>query len=134
MPGVSSIVLSVDRITLGNQLDGVHLLDPEVVERFMKKYPDGNCMKSNKSWYKGQCVSFLLPIITNSVIDILWPEHVLKSLCTKTKNNCDVFVYHYAAMPDSWQLSLTTYYCCLYLMYFWSVMALFLLHTFYFLW
>ncbi|XP_077868588.1 N(6)-adenosine-methyltransferase subunit METTL3-like [Saccoglossus kowalevskii] len=36
-------------ITLGNQLDGVHLLDPEVVERFKKKYPDGNCMKSNKS-------------------------------------------------------------------------------------
>lgn len=36
-------------ITLGNQLDGVHLLDPEVVERFKKKYPDGNCMKpSNK--------------------------------------------------------------------------------------
>ncbi|XP_070574821.1 N(6)-adenosine-methyltransferase catalytic subunit METTL3-like [Ptychodera flava] len=32
-------------ITLGNQLDGVHLLDPEVVERFKKNYPDGNIMK-----------------------------------------------------------------------------------------
>ncbi|XP_077982444.1 N(6)-adenosine-methyltransferase catalytic subunit METTL3-like [Glandiceps talaboti] len=32
-------------ITLGNQVDGVHLLDPEVVERFKKRYPDGNCMK-----------------------------------------------------------------------------------------
>uniref|UniRef100_A0A3P9D1J5 mRNA m(6)A methyltransferase n=1 Tax=Maylandia zebra TaxID=106582 RepID=A0A3P9D1J5_9CICH len=28
-------------ITLGNQLDGIHLLDPEVVARFKKRYPDG---------------------------------------------------------------------------------------------
>ncbi|KAA0723093.1 N6-adenosine-methyltransferase subunit METTL3 [Triplophysa tibetana] len=28
-------------ITLGNQLDGIHLLDPEVVSRFKKRYPDG---------------------------------------------------------------------------------------------
>lgn len=29
------------RVTLGNQLDGIHLLDPEVVARFKKRYPDG---------------------------------------------------------------------------------------------
>ncbi|XP_031561596.1 N6-adenosine-methyltransferase subunit METTL3-like [Actinia tenebrosa] len=29
-------------ITLGNQLDGVHLLEPDVVARFKKRYPDGN--------------------------------------------------------------------------------------------
>ncbi|XP_064900390.1 N6-adenosine-methyltransferase catalytic subunit isoform X2 [Columba livia] len=28
-------------ITLGNQLDGIHLLDPEVVARFKQHYPDG---------------------------------------------------------------------------------------------
>ncbi|XP_034020438.1 N6-adenosine-methyltransferase subunit METTL3 [Thalassophryne amazonica] len=28
-------------ITLGNQLDGIHLLDPEVVAQFKKRYPDG---------------------------------------------------------------------------------------------
>ncbi|KAK7909637.1 hypothetical protein WMY93_014321 [Mugilogobius chulae] len=28
-------------VTLGNQLDGIHLLDPEVVARFKKRYPDG---------------------------------------------------------------------------------------------
>ncbi|XP_069797211.1 N6-adenosine-methyltransferase subunit METTL3 isoform X2 [Narcine bancroftii] len=28
-------------ITLGNQLDGIHLLDPDVVTRFKKRYPDG---------------------------------------------------------------------------------------------
>jgi len=31
-------------ITLGNQLDGVRLLDPEVVNRFRERYPTGNCM------------------------------------------------------------------------------------------
>ncbi len=37
-------------ITLGNQLDGVRLIQPEVVKRFKEKYPDGNCMPqiSNK--------------------------------------------------------------------------------------
>lgn len=29
------------RITLGNQLDGIHLLDPDVVARFKHRYPDG---------------------------------------------------------------------------------------------
>ena len=33
------------RITLGNQLDGVRLLDPEVTARFKKRYPDGNVLK-----------------------------------------------------------------------------------------
>nr|XP_033781184.1 N6-adenosine-methyltransferase catalytic subunit isoform X2 [Geotrypetes seraphini] len=28
-------------ITLGNQLDGIHLLDPDVVARFKERYPDG---------------------------------------------------------------------------------------------
>ncbi|XP_019726940.1 N(6)-adenosine-methyltransferase subunit METTL3 isoform X2 [Hippocampus comes] len=28
-------------VTLGNQLDGIHLLDPEVVARFKERYPDG---------------------------------------------------------------------------------------------
>ncbi|MBN3299766.1 MTA70 methyltransferase, partial [Amia calva] len=28
-------------VTLGNQLDGIHLLDPDVVSRFKKRYPDG---------------------------------------------------------------------------------------------
>ncbi|RMX43063.1 hypothetical protein pdam_00015271 [Pocillopora damicornis] len=32
-------------ITLGNQLDGVRLLDPEVTARFKKRYPDGNVLK-----------------------------------------------------------------------------------------
>nr|XP_031363528.1 N6-adenosine-methyltransferase catalytic subunit [Lonchura striata domestica] len=32
---------SRDLITLGNQLDGIHLLDPDVVARFKQHYPDG---------------------------------------------------------------------------------------------
>lgn len=32
-------------ITLGNQLDGVRLLDPDVTARFKKRYPDGNVLK-----------------------------------------------------------------------------------------
>lgn len=32
---------STRRVTLGNQLDGIHLLDPDVVARFKKRYPDG---------------------------------------------------------------------------------------------
>lgn len=31
-------------ITLGNQVDGVRLVDPELIEAFKKTYPDGNCM------------------------------------------------------------------------------------------
>lgn len=31
-------------ITLGNQLDGVRILDPDMVRRFEERYPDGNCM------------------------------------------------------------------------------------------
>jgi mRNA (2'-O-methyladenosine-N6-)-methyltransferase len=33
-------------ITLGNQLDGVRLVEPDVVQRFKAKYPDGNVMPS----------------------------------------------------------------------------------------
>ena len=29
------------RITLGNQLDGIRLIDPDVVREFKKRYPDG---------------------------------------------------------------------------------------------
>lgn len=32
-------------ITLGNQLDGVHLIDPVLIGNFKKRYPDGNCMQ-----------------------------------------------------------------------------------------
>ena len=38
----------VFRITLGNQLEGVRLVDPEIVKRFKEKYPDGNCMEPAK--------------------------------------------------------------------------------------
>ncbi|GAB6020755.1 hypothetical protein CHUAL_003416 [Chamberlinius hualienensis] len=31
-------------ITLGNQLDGVRVIDPELIARFRERYPDGNCM------------------------------------------------------------------------------------------
>ncbi|XP_064640544.1 N6-adenosine-methyltransferase subunit METTL3-like [Lineus longissimus] len=35
-------------ITLGNQLDGVRLLDPEIVKNFKERYPDGSCLGSKK--------------------------------------------------------------------------------------
>jgi len=31
-------------ITLGNQVDGVRLVDPQLIEAFRKTYPNGNCM------------------------------------------------------------------------------------------
>ncbi|XP_018327837.1 N6-adenosine-methyltransferase catalytic subunit isoform X1 [Agrilus planipennis] len=31
-------------ITLGNQVDGIRLVDPALIENFKKMYPDGNCM------------------------------------------------------------------------------------------
>ncbi|XP_067006039.2 N6-adenosine-methyltransferase MT-A70-like protein [Anabrus simplex] len=36
-------------ITLGNQVDGVRLVDPELIQAFRKRYPDGNCMTPPKS-------------------------------------------------------------------------------------
>ncbi|GFR59785.1 N6-adenosine-methyltransferase subunit [Elysia marginata] len=36
-------------ITLGNQLEGVHLKDPDIVKLFREKYPDGNCMGPSQS-------------------------------------------------------------------------------------
>ncbi|XP_046677298.1 LOW QUALITY PROTEIN: N6-adenosine-methyltransferase catalytic subunit [Homalodisca vitripennis] len=36
-------------ITLGNQVDGVRLVDPELIEAFRKRYPDGNCMTPPKT-------------------------------------------------------------------------------------
>ncbi|KAH0540964.1 N6-adenosine-methyltransferase subunit METTL3 [Cotesia glomerata] len=36
-------------ITLGNQVDGVHLIDPQLIKAFRKRYPDGNSMKPNKT-------------------------------------------------------------------------------------
>lgn len=36
-------------ITLGNQVDGVHLIDPQLIKAFKKRYPDGNSMKPAKS-------------------------------------------------------------------------------------
>uniref|UniRef100_A0A0B6ZWL5 mRNA m(6)A methyltransferase n=1 Tax=Arion vulgaris TaxID=1028688 RepID=A0A0B6ZWL5_9EUPU len=35
-------------ITLGNQLEGVRLKDPDIVKLFREKYPDGNCMAPPK--------------------------------------------------------------------------------------
>ena len=34
-------------ITLGNQLDGVHLLDPVLIEKFKRTYPSGNCISND---------------------------------------------------------------------------------------
>ena len=42
---ISECLLFFNRITLGNQLDGVRLLDPDVTARFKKRYPDGNVLK-----------------------------------------------------------------------------------------
>ncbi|XP_054274680.1 N6-adenosine-methyltransferase subunit METTL3 [Macrosteles quadrilineatus] len=36
-------------ITLGNQVEGVRLVDPELIEAFRKRYPDGNCMTPPKT-------------------------------------------------------------------------------------
>ncbi|XP_063218308.1 N6-adenosine-methyltransferase catalytic subunit [Bacillus rossius redtenbacheri] len=36
-------------ITLGNQVDGVRLVDPELIQAFRKRYPDGNCMMPSKN-------------------------------------------------------------------------------------
>ncbi|KAK3731758.1 hypothetical protein RRG08_035427 [Elysia crispata] len=36
-------------ITLGNQLEGVRLKDPDIVKLFREKYPDGNCMGPSQS-------------------------------------------------------------------------------------
>lgn len=43
IPGLFGLLLLYPcfRITLGNQLDGIHLLDPDVVARFKQRYPDG---------------------------------------------------------------------------------------------
>lgn len=35
-------------ITLGNQLEGVRLKDPDIVSRFKEKYPDSNCLEPPK--------------------------------------------------------------------------------------
>lgn len=32
-------------VTLGNQLDGVRLIEPDVVKRFKARYPDGNALQ-----------------------------------------------------------------------------------------
>ncbi|KAI1287070.1 N6-adenosine-methyltransferase catalytic subunit [Halotydeus destructor] len=34
-------------ITLGNQVAGSRLLDPDLIERFQNRYPDGDCIKKN---------------------------------------------------------------------------------------
>lgn len=31
-------------LTIGNQLDGTKLIEPELINSFQKRYPDGNCM------------------------------------------------------------------------------------------
>lgn len=51
-PSLIPLFIVICRITLGNQLDGVHLKDPDIVRRFREKYPDGNCMTPPKSRWK----------------------------------------------------------------------------------
>nr|VZI45711.1 unnamed protein product [Spirometra erinaceieuropaei] len=41
--------LQANWITLGNQLDGTYLIDPAVVDRYRKRYPNGTDCKSEKS-------------------------------------------------------------------------------------
>ncbi|XP_050092313.1 N6-adenosine-methyltransferase MT-A70-like protein isoform X3 [Anopheles aquasalis] len=36
-------------ITLGNQLDGIQIVDPELISSFRNRYPDGNCMTPGKN-------------------------------------------------------------------------------------
>lgn len=36
-------------ITLGNQLDGVRLLEPDIVKKYKARYPDGNVMQQQTS-------------------------------------------------------------------------------------
>lgn len=43
------LFFSVKRITLGNQVDGVRLVDPELIKAFRERYPDGNCMTPPKT-------------------------------------------------------------------------------------
>ena len=40
--------------TLGNQVDGVRLSEPDVVKRFKAIYPDGNCMRPPEWWKQQQ--------------------------------------------------------------------------------
>lgn len=40
--------------TLGNQVDGVRLSEPDVVKRFKAVYPDGNCMRPPEWWRQQQ--------------------------------------------------------------------------------
>nr|XP_054748942.1 N6-adenosine-methyltransferase subunit METTL3-like [Lytechinus pictus] len=35
-------------VTLGNQLDGVHLVEPETIKRYQEKYPDNNALKASQ--------------------------------------------------------------------------------------
>lgn len=39
-------------ITLGNQLDGIRLVDPDLIAQFQKRYPDGNCMAPSQATKK----------------------------------------------------------------------------------
>ncbi|BHF82085.1 N6-adenosine-methyltransferase subunit mettl3 [Sparganum proliferum] len=41
--------LQANWITLGNQLDGTYLIDPAVVDRYRKRYPNGTDCKAEKS-------------------------------------------------------------------------------------
>lgn len=42
------LMMVVGRITLGNQVDGVRLLDPELVRRFQERYPAGSCLPTKE--------------------------------------------------------------------------------------
>jgi hypothetical protein len=53
------------RVTLGNELDGIRLFEPETVKRFKERYPNGYFMNQNDKNAK-----FLAPISNNAIKDI----------------------------------------------------------------
>lgn len=49
------------RVTLGNELDGIRLFEPETVKRFKEQYPNGYFMNQSDKNAK-----FLAPIPNNT--------------------------------------------------------------------
>ncbi|CRL03231.1 CLUMA_CG016432, isoform A [Clunio marinus] len=75
-------------LTIGNQLDGVKLVDPELINSFQKRYPDGNCMISKKSFKSDRnYIKDLIVKETEISTNHLTPEIKLR-LITK---NCRLF-------------------------------------------
>jgi len=72
-------------ITLGNQLDGIRLVDPELITQFQKRYPDGNCMSpasANAAAINGIQTRFIGQIVAEQrnaqlpfgAMGAVWPE------------------------------------------------------------